>query len=121
MQQAASGQWIVMKFGGTSVSSIACWGTICEQVRRHLDEGKQVLVVVSALSGVTNLLSRLADGVNASEKVAIWKKNSALTCWRMASCCPAVLAEKYWRRTAWLQSGRMRGTCCRRYPQRAIF
>jgi diaminopimelate decarboxylase/aspartate kinase len=71
MQQATSGQWIVMKFGGTSVSSVACWDTICEQVRRHLGDGRQVLVVVSALSGVTNLLSRLADGVDATEKAAI--------------------------------------------------
>ena len=71
MQQETSGQWIVMKFGGTSVSSVACWDTICGQVRRHLDDGKQVLVVVSALSGVTNLLSRLADGVSASERSAI--------------------------------------------------
>jgi diaminopimelate decarboxylase/aspartate kinase len=71
MQQEASGQWIVMKFGGTSVSSVACWETICAQARRHLDSGKRVLVVVSALSGVTNLLSRVADGVDSDEKAAV--------------------------------------------------
>ena len=63
--------WVVMKIGGTSVASAACWGTIARQARRHLDLGRQVLVVVSALSGVTNLLSRLADGVPEADRVAI--------------------------------------------------
>jgi diaminopimelate decarboxylase/aspartate kinase len=64
MQQEITRDWVVMKFGGTSVSSVDCWRTICEQARRHLEAGKHVLVVVSALSGVTNLLSRLADGMD---------------------------------------------------------
>ncbi len=67
MQKVIPLEWVVMKFGGTSVSSVDCWGTICEQARGHLDAGRGVLVVVSALSGVTNLLTRLADGVADSE------------------------------------------------------
>ena len=64
MQQEMAREWVVMKFGGTSVSSADCWNTICSQVNRNLEEGKRVLVVVSALSGVTNLLTRLvADTV----------------------------------------------------------
>ena len=55
-------QWVVMKFGGTSVSSNSCWSTICQQATARLTEGKRVLIVVSALSGVTNLLASLADG-----------------------------------------------------------
>jgi len=60
-----------MKFGGTSVASVACWQTICNQAQEHLDRGNRVLVVVSALSGVTNLLSRLADGVEQGQADAI--------------------------------------------------
>jgi len=71
MQKEIARDWVVMKFGGTSVSSVDCWGTICQQARGHLDAGRSVLIVVSALSGVTNLLSQLADGVADSEKDAI--------------------------------------------------
>jgi diaminopimelate decarboxylase/aspartate kinase len=71
MQEEKARPWVVMKFGGTSVSSVDCWGTIREQARGHLAAGKHVLIVVSALSGVTNLLSRLADGADESEKSLI--------------------------------------------------
>lgn len=71
MPQDRTQAWVVMKFGGTSVSTAECWGTIREQARRHLDDGSHLLVVVSALSGVTNSLSRLADGVDAAAKAAI--------------------------------------------------
>jgi len=60
-----------MKFGGSSVSSRECWGTICEQARKHRDQGANTLIVVSALAGVTNMLSRLADGVDAPTKAEI--------------------------------------------------
>jgi diaminopimelate decarboxylase/aspartate kinase len=54
-------RWSVLKFGGTSVSSAECWSTIVKQARHNTDEGQHVMIVVSALSGVTNLLTRLAD------------------------------------------------------------
>ncbi len=59
--------WIVMKFGGTSVSSASCWSTICDQLRKHLAGGRRVMVVVSALSGTTNLLTRLAQSPDSDE------------------------------------------------------
>ena len=68
MSEQNGHQWVVMKFGGTSVSSIDCWHTICEQARQKLSDGKRVLIVVSALSGVTNLLTRLAAGVPEQER-----------------------------------------------------
>ena len=71
MQTGNGHQWVVMKFGGTSVASADCWGTICNRARNHLDSGKHVLVVVSALSGMTNLLTRLAEGVGKAEKEQI--------------------------------------------------
>ena len=71
MRAETAREWVVMKFGGTSVSSAQCWETICEQSRKHLDAGKHVLLVVSALSGMTNLLTRLAEGAGAEERATI--------------------------------------------------
>ena len=55
------GDWIVLKYGGSSVSQRARWDAIGERVRVCRAEGARVLVVVSALSGVTNALQALAD------------------------------------------------------------
>ena len=68
MSEQTARSWVVMKFGGTSVSSIDCWSTICGQARGRLADGKRVLIVVSALSGVTNLLTRHAQGVKRQER-----------------------------------------------------
>lgn len=55
--------WFVLKFGGTSVSRRHRWDTIGRLAKRRTDEeGARVLVVVSALSGVTNELQAIADG-----------------------------------------------------------
>ena len=57
-------RWIVLKFGGTSVSKRDRWDTIgrlaAERMRLH---DSRALVVVSALAGVTNALQEIADGV----------------------------------------------------------
>lgn len=59
----SSDRWIVLKFGGTSVSRRHRWDTIGRLAKRRADEnGARVLVVVSALSGVTNELQAIADG-----------------------------------------------------------
>lgn len=61
--ESASGGWIVLKFGGTSVSRRHRWDTIGRLAKRRAEEtGGRVLVVVSALSGVTNELAAIADG-----------------------------------------------------------
>lgn len=52
---------VVLKFGGTSVSSRSRWQTIAQLVRERRDEGLRVVVVVSALSGVTNALEQLIE------------------------------------------------------------
>jgi len=51
--------WIVIKLGGTSVSSRQNWDKVLAEVREHLAAGKRVLLVQSALSGVTNALEAL--------------------------------------------------------------
>jgi diaminopimelate decarboxylase/aspartate kinase len=50
-----------MKFGGTSVAGRPQWETIASLVRARQAEGRHVLLVCSAVAGVTNLLSALAD------------------------------------------------------------
>ena len=52
-------RWVVLKFGGTSVSSADNWATIADVLARRLDEGLRPVVVHSALSGVSNALEDL--------------------------------------------------------------
>ncbi|MDC7805938.1 bifunctional aspartate kinase/diaminopimelate decarboxylase [Luteimonas sp BLCC-B24] len=63
MSSPSDDRWIVLKFGGTSVSRRHRWDTIGRLAKRRAEEhGARVLVVVSALSGVTNELTAIADG-----------------------------------------------------------
>ena len=55
-------RWIVLKFGGTSVSRRHRWDNIGRIAKKRMeDNDARVLVVVSALSGVTNELTAIAD------------------------------------------------------------
>ena len=47
---------IVMKFGGTSVADLDRIRNVAARVKREVDRGSRVAVVVSAMSGVTNQL-----------------------------------------------------------------
>ncbi len=47
---------IVLKFGGTSVADVARIRSVAQRVKREVDAGHQVLVVVSAMAGTTNQL-----------------------------------------------------------------
>ena len=47
---------IVMKFGGTSVADLDCIRRAAQRVRRQVEMGDQVAVVVSAMAGATNQL-----------------------------------------------------------------
>ncbi len=53
--------WIVLKFGGTSVATLANWSNIARVVAARLAAGSRVLVVHSAVSGITDRLERLLD------------------------------------------------------------
>lgn len=62
----AESPWVVMKFGGTSVSSAANWQTIAQLVQQRVDDGLHPVVVHSALQGVSNTLEALLQAaVNA--------------------------------------------------------
>jgi len=64
--------WIVLKFGGTSVSARQRWDTIGALAQaRTLSGQRRVLVVVSALSGVTSELMAIIEGAeDAHARVA---------------------------------------------------
>jgi bifunctional diaminopimelate decarboxylase / aspartate kinase len=53
--------WVVLKFGGTSVSSLESWTNIERVVAERCSGGARVLIVHSALAGITDRLERLLD------------------------------------------------------------
>ncbi len=55
----ASQDWIIRKFGGTSVSSVQKWQIISEILKTGKEKNKKQLVVCSALSGVSNTLEKM--------------------------------------------------------------
>lgn len=76
--------WIVLKFGGNSVADLACWQTIAEITRQHLNNNLRPLIVCSAMVGITNKLEKLLhaavqgdagtllqDIINSHEKLAV--------------------------------------------------
>jgi len=56
---------IVQKYGGTSVGSVERIGHVAAKVKQWRDDGHDVVVVVSAMSGETNRLVELAKGVSS--------------------------------------------------------
>jgi aspartate kinase len=52
---------LVMKFGGTSVADIDRIRNVARHVKREVDAGHEVAVVVSAMAGVTDELVRLCE------------------------------------------------------------
>jgi len=57
---------IVQKYGGTSVANAERIKNVAQRVKRSRDQGHQIVVVVSAMSGVTDNLIRLAREVHGS-------------------------------------------------------
>lgn len=55
---------IVMKFGGTSVADLDRIRNVAARVKREVDAGNEVAVVVSAMSGKTNELVAWVNGIS---------------------------------------------------------
>lgn len=55
---------LVKKFGGTSVADVPRIKAVAARVKRAVDAGHEVAVVVSAMAGATNQLVAFANGVN---------------------------------------------------------
>jgi len=72
-------KWLVLKFGGTSVAGAQQWETIASIVRVRRSDGYRVLLVCSAVSGVTNLLETLAEQIDSQTSLSkILQIHSAL-------------------------------------------
>jgi len=56
-----SQNWVVLKFGGTSVAGKPQWETIRDLLQQRLAAGNRILLVCSAVSGITTRLASLAD------------------------------------------------------------
>jgi aspartate kinase len=56
---------IVQKFGGTSVANSERINAVADRVKKYVENGHQVVVVVSAMSGETNKLLKLISEVNS--------------------------------------------------------
>ncbi|HEV7490392.1 MAG TPA: bifunctional aspartate kinase/diaminopimelate decarboxylase [Rhodanobacteraceae bacterium] len=81
---APTAPWVVVKFGGTSVSTRPRWENIRRIATAHRARGRRVLIVVSALSGITDKLKSIAES----------KRDDA--------CCAEVRAEIVGRHEAML-------------------
>jgi aspartate kinase len=55
---------LVMKFGGTSVADLARIGNAAAKVKREVERGYDVIVIVSAMSGKTNELVGWVEGTS---------------------------------------------------------
>ena len=94
---------LVMKFGGTSVANIDRIKNVARHVKREVDAGHQVAVVVSAMSGKTNeLVAWTKDAgadpaqshafINVHDQseydvvVASGEPSTPVTCWAPANC-----------------------------------
>jgi bifunctional diaminopimelate decarboxylase / aspartate kinase len=66
----SSGDWVVLKFGGTSVASPVGWQTIANACRTVLAEGRRPFVVCSALAGVSSRIDGLVDSAARGEATA---------------------------------------------------
>ena len=73
---------IVQKFGGTSVADIDRIKNVARRVKREVDAGNEVAVVVSAMAGVTNQLvdycRQIASLYDAREYDAVVMPNIGL-------------------------------------------
>src|SRR5688500_11791567 len=64
-------RWIVLKFGGTSVSTAENRATIAHVVCARMEAGYRPLVVHSALSGITKSLGTLGSRALAKEHAEV--------------------------------------------------
>ncbi|MFL6232454.1 MAG: bifunctional aspartate kinase/diaminopimelate decarboxylase, partial [Thermoanaerobaculia bacterium] len=74
--------WVVLKLGGTSVSTPERWATIADLVRARIKEGLRPLAVCSALSGISNqleaLLAAAVEGRHEEPLAALEKRHLEL-------------------------------------------
>ncbi|MCE3254598.1 MAG: lysC [Rickettsiaceae bacterium] len=78
---------IVQKFGGTSVGSIERIKNVALKVQKEIDLGNKVVVVVSAMSGVTNQLVDYCNQVSdLQSKMALEEYDSVVSTGEQVTC-----------------------------------
>ncbi|HET6564746.1 MAG TPA: aspartate kinase [Xanthomonadales bacterium] len=92
--------WVVLKFGGTSVAGGPQWQTIRNLLQQRLDANQRVLLVCSAVSGVTNQLTELADSPSTALLEKIVQRHVQLA------------TELEVGNDSWLEPGRQRMEAC---------
>ncbi len=90
--------WVVLKFGGRSVSTAPNWAVIAQLIRDRIAEGVRPVVVHSALVGVSNALIALLDaavsGAATDDKLhKIRAQHDALA--KDLGVDPAILDERF--------------------------
>ena len=99
--------FVVLKFGGTSVSSAANWHNIATVLRARLKDGLRPLIVHSALSGITDRLEQLlalADGGDwqtAMDQIEIRHRDLA----KALGVTPSAELEEQFKRLRQIASG----------------
>jgi bifunctional diaminopimelate decarboxylase / aspartate kinase len=67
MSARSASDWVVVKFGGTSVSTLINWRNIALIVKRRVAAGHRVLVVHSAITKITDMLEKLLVAAEAGK------------------------------------------------------
>lgn len=89
-------QWTVLKFGGTSVSRRNRWDTIGEIAQKRCAEnGTRVLIVVSAVSGVTNELIAITQGDDIPGRIAALIERHRQFCAELDLDGDAILGDRF--------------------------
>lgn len=86
---------LVMKFGGTSVGSVAALKHVINIVKEARDRGDEVVVVVSAMSGVTDLLLRGAREAETGDVTTAARAHQEILA-RHTEVIEALLADTQW-------------------------
>ena len=85
-------QRVTMKFGGTSVGSAEAIRQVMDILRTRLESGSQVIAVVSAMAGVTDLLTEAAQAA-AEGRRGVWQETAQELRHRHAEALHALVAE----------------------------
>ncbi len=85
---------IVMKFGGSSVADGDKMRRVGTIVRRFSKEGHQIVVVTSAMQGVTDSLSEMAKKASMGHKDSVREFMDALTARHRKAAEAAIMDEK---------------------------
>ncbi len=90
---------VVLKFGGTSVSSADRWEAIAKVLRQRISEGLRPLVVCSAVSQVSNRLEELLDrslaGKDPSAGVAALEERHLALCRELGIELPEAVRREF--------------------------